>query len=84
MFFLVLVLIVMRVVIIFSFHNFLKKHTIKVRKDVDGGENNTANGYMQRSDHQHSLNIAFARGGAHLPIAHTLCLLFIQELRFGG
>ena len=28
-------------------------------------------------------NIAFARGGAHLPIAHALCLLSTKELRFG-
>ena len=28
-------------------------------------------------------NIAFARGGAHLPIAHALRLLSTQELRFG-
>ena len=28
-------------------------------------------------------NIAFARGGNHLPIAHALRLLSIQELRFG-
>ena len=27
-------------------------------------------------------NIAFARGGAHLPIAHALRLLSTQELRF--
>ena len=30
-----------------------------------------------------STNIAFARGGAHLPIAHALRLLSTQELRFG-
>ena len=29
------------------------------------------------------MNIAFARGGAHLPIAHALRLLSTQELRFG-
>ena len=28
-------------------------------------------------------NIAFARGGAHLPIAHALRLLSTKELRFG-
>ena len=28
-------------------------------------------------------NIAFARGGAHLPIAHALRLLSTQELQFG-
>ena len=28
-------------------------------------------------------NIAFSRGGAHLPIAHALRLLSTQELRFG-
>ena len=28
-------------------------------------------------------NMAFARGGAHLPIAHALRLLSTQELRFG-
>ena len=28
-------------------------------------------------------NIAFARGGAHLPIAHALRLLSTQDLRFG-
>ena len=27
-------------------------------------------------------NIAFARGGAHLPLAHALRLLSTQELRF--
>ena len=26
------------------------------------------------------LNIAFARGGAHLPIAHALRLLFLDEI----
>ena len=30
-----------------------------------------------------SLDIAFARGGAHLPIAHALRLLSTQELRSG-
>ena len=30
-----------------------------------------------------SRNIAFARGGAHLPIAHALRLLSTQELQFG-
>ena len=30
------------------------------------------------------LNIAFAKGGAHLPIVHTLRLLYNQELRFKG
>ena len=25
-------------------------------------------------------NIAFARGGAHLPIAHALRLLFLEEI----
>ena len=29
------------------------------------------------------MNIAFARGGAHSPIAHALRLLSTQELRFG-
>ena len=29
------------------------------------------------------LDIAFARGGAHLPIAHALRLLSTKELRFG-
>ena len=29
-----------------------------------------------------TVNIAFARGGAHLPIAHALRLLSTQELRF--
>ena len=29
------------------------------------------------------LYIAFARGGAHLPIAHALRLLSTKELRFG-
>ena len=29
------------------------------------------------------LKIAFARGGAHLPIAHALRLLSTKELRFG-
>ena len=29
------------------------------------------------------VNIAFARGSAHLPIAHALHLLSTQELRFG-
>ena len=29
-------------------------------------------------------NIAFPRGGAHLPIAHALRLLSAQELQFGG
>ena len=29
------------------------------------------------------MNIAFAIGGAHLPIAHALRLLSTQELRFG-
>ena len=33
--------------------------------------------------HDNILNIAFARWGAHLPIAHTLRLLSSQELRFG-
>ena len=31
----------------------------------------------------HSVNIAFARGGAHLPIAHALRLLSTKELQFG-
>ena len=31
----------------------------------------------------HKQNIAFAKGGAHLPIAHALRLLSTQELRFG-
>ena len=34
------------------YSNFL--HTMKVREDVDGVEDNTANNYMQRSGHQHA------------------------------
>ena len=30
-----------------------------------------------------NVNIAFARGGSHLPIAHALRLLSTKELRFG-
>ena len=29
-------------------------HTMKVREDVEGVEDNTAHNYMQRSDHQHA------------------------------
>ena len=35
------------------------------------------------SEDSNNVNIAFARGGAHFPIAHTLRLLSTQELRFG-
>ena len=38
---------------------------------------------MRRKESKSMVNIAFARGGAHLPIAHALRLLSTQELRFG-
>ena len=31
-------------------------HTMKVREDEEEVENNTANNYMQMSDHQHELH----------------------------
>ena len=49
MFLLVLVLLVMLIVIIYSLQKLLKKHTMKVREDVEGGEDNAAYNYMQRS-----------------------------------
>ena len=36
-----------------------------------------------RKHYECNTNIAFARGGAHLPIAHALRLLSTKELRFG-
>jgi len=50
MFFLVLVLLVMLVVAICSLQKLARKHTMKDRDDVEGGEDNTANSYMQRSE----------------------------------
>ena len=38
---------------------------------------------MQQNKRLIYKNIAFARGGAHLPIAHALGLLSTQELLFG-
>ena len=37
----------------------------------------------EEKEKERKKNIAFARGGAHLPIAHALRLLSKQELRFG-
>ena len=49
MLFLVLVLLVMLIVVISILQKFFKKHTMKVREDVEGGEDNAAYKYMQRS-----------------------------------
>ena len=45
---------------------------------TDSGEEN-----YEDVDEKKLQNIAFAKGGTHLPIAHALRLLSTQELRFG-
>ena len=54
--------------------NFLGKPLL-VEKYVEGRK--------KKERRKRRKNIAFARGGAHLPIAHALRLLSTQELRFG-
>ena len=52
-------------------------YTKPLRRQIEEGV------LINKSEMTRGGNIAFARGGAHLPIAHALRLLSTKELRFG-
>ena len=57
---------------------FLERHAkIQNRRQTPSGRKS------KWKERKKKKNIAFTRGGAHLPIAHALRLLSTQELRFG-